>query len=174
MHLKKIYLFTYLPLNCFFQNCIMAASSKNGPLTPACVRLKKKIINIALEAGCELITALGTHQHTCGTVLCCYTFPEVQMSSFTVITFLPPLTIDYLHFSISSPAVKMAHMARYPYSTDQAEQKCPPPGFYSKKGKEVRFTEGQGVKRGRAGHRATDSSVPYLPISSTLERTTGG
>ncbi len=131
MHLKK-YIFIYLfTSKLLFQNCMMAASSKNGPLTPACVRLKKKIINIALEAGCELITALGTHQHTCSTVLCCYTFPEVQMSSFTVITFLPPLTIDYLHFSISSPAVKMAHMTHYPYSTDQAEQRCPPPGFYS-------------------------------------------
>lgn len=29
--------------------------------TPACVRLKKEIINIALEVGCELMTALGTH-----------------------------------------------------------------------------------------------------------------
>lgn len=96
----------------------MGVSSKNGALTPDYVRLKKEIINIALEAGCELITALGTHQHTHSTVLCCYTFPEVEMSSFTVITFLPPLTIDYLHFSILSPAVEMAHMARYPYSTD--------------------------------------------------------
>lgn len=78
----------------------MAASSKTGSLTSDCVRLKREIINIALEAGCELITALGTHQHTCSSVLCCYTFPEVEMSSFTVITFLPPLTIDYLHFSV--------------------------------------------------------------------------
>lgn len=91
----------------------MAASSSNGPLTPACVRLKKEIINITLEAGCELITALGTHQHTCSSVQCTYTFPQVEMSSFTVITFLPPLTIDYLHFSIWSPAVEMALVACY-------------------------------------------------------------
>lgn len=110
----KNYLFSYLPLNSFFfQNCIMAASSSNGPLTPACVRLKKEIINITLEAGCELITALGTHQHTCSSVQCTYTFPQVEMSSFTVITFLPPLTIDYLHFSIWSPAVEMALVACY-------------------------------------------------------------
>lgn len=61
---------------------MMAESSKNGPLAPVCVRLKKEIINIALEAGSETITALGTHQHTCSTVLCCYTFPQVQMSFF--------------------------------------------------------------------------------------------
>lgn len=114
------HLFTYLPLNCFFKTAWYGSELKNMPVTLACVRLKKEIINIALEAGCELITALGTHQHTCSTVLCCYTFPEVEMSSFTVITFLPPLTIDYLHFSISSRAVEMAHMALYRYSTDQA------------------------------------------------------
>lgn len=135
---------------------------KTGPFTPACVRLKKEIINIALEAGCELITALGTHQHTCSTVLCCYTFPEVQMSSFTVITFLPPLTIDYLHFSISSPPVEMAHMARY--TTDLLN-------FTVKEGGS--FTEGG---RGKGGQRAarTDFTGLHLPISNMLERTTGG
>lgn len=130
------------------------------------VRLKKVIINIALEAGCELITALGTYQHTCSTVLCCYTLPEVKMSSFTVITFLPPLTIDYLHFSISSPAVEMAHIACYPYFTVQTEQKCPPPGFYTKKGGRQRRA---GVKR-----EVRADFVPFLPISSMLERTTRG
>lgn len=40
---------------------MMAASSKNVPR----VRLQKEIINIGVEAGCETITALGTHQHTC-------------------------------------------------------------------------------------------------------------
>lgn len=122
---------------------MMAASSKNGALTPDCVRLKKEIINIALEAGCELITALGTHQHTHSTVLCCYTFPEVEMSSFTVITFLPPLTIDYLHFSILNHAVEMAHMARQPYSTDWAG--VPTSWFYTNKVGGVRLSEGQGL-----------------------------
>lgn len=108
-----IYLLIYIQI-VFVQNCMMAASSKKWPLALACVRLRKEIINIALEAGCEAITALGSHQHTCSNVLRCYTFPEVEMSSFTVITCLPPLNIDYHHFSILSPAVEMALMARYP------------------------------------------------------------
>lgn len=102
-------------------------------LTPARVRLKREIINIALEAGCEPITALGSHQHTCSTVLHCYTFPEVQMSSFTVITLLPPLTIDYLPLQHFEPSCGSSpHGSLYPYSMDQAE--CPPHGFYSKRG----------------------------------------
>lgn len=100
-----------------------------GPSLLSVSGLKKEIINIALEAGCELITAPGTHQPTRSPVLRCYTFPEVEMSSFTVITFLPPLTIDYLHFSISSPAVKMAHTARYPSSTDQGRAEVPTSWF---------------------------------------------
>lgn len=125
--------------------------------------LKKETINTAYS--CALVTALGTQQHTCSPVLCCCSLPEVQMSSFTVITFLPPLTIDYPHFSFWSPAVEMACMACFPYPrTGRAE--VPTSCFYTKKG-----------RRGfRLGHGAawTDYTVTYLPISSMPERTTEG
>lgn len=74
--LQKLCIYLLIHLQIAFQNCRMAACSQNGSLTPACVRLKKEIINIALEVGCELMTALGTRKHTCSTVLCCYTFPR--------------------------------------------------------------------------------------------------
>lgn len=74
--LQKLCIYLLIHLQIAFQNCRMAACSQNGRLTPACVRLKKEIINIALEVGCELMTALGTRKHTCSTVLCCYTFPR--------------------------------------------------------------------------------------------------
>lgn len=127
----------------FEQKCMVAGHSTHE----SCL-LKREIINIALEGGCELITAVGTHQHPRSTVLCSYTFPKVEMSSFTVITFLPPLTIDYLHFSIWSSAVEMARTPQFLYFTDQAEQKCPARGFLCRKWAEaVSFREGRGQNR---------------------------
>lgn len=154
IHLKKnfIYLFTSKLL---FQNCMMAASFKNGPLTSACVRLKKEIINIALEAGCEAITAVGTHQHTCSTVLCCYTFPEVQMSSFKCHYISAPINYWLSPLQHFEPSCGNGPHGSLPISSDQAEQKCPPPGFSTKKEGEVRFRGKEGQSRNKHWlHRA--------------------
>lgn len=53
-------------------------------------------ITMAAEAPCETVTALRAH----------ISIETVQHLSSTVITFLLPLTIDYCHFNVSSPAVK--------------------------------------------------------------------
>lgn len=53
-------------------------------------------ITMAAEAPCETVTALRVH----------ISVDTVQHLSSTVITFLLPLTIDYCHFNVSSPAVK--------------------------------------------------------------------
>lgn len=87
------------------------------------------------------------------------------MSFFTVISFLPPLTIDYLHFSISRLLWKWPTWLPTPYSTDQAEQNWPPPGFYSEGGgNEVRFT---GVKRDRE-EQAVTRLYPTCPLAVCL------
>lgn len=120
-----------------------------GPSLPP-VGVKREIINIALGAGCELITALGTHQHTRSPALCCYTFPEVEMSSFTVITFLPPLTIDYLHFSIFGPAVKKCPHDCVIILHRSGRGKCQP----------LRFREGHWERgTGQRGHRETTTTL---------------
>lgn len=135
------------------------------PLSCLCQVWKRKIINIALEAGCGPVTALGTHRRTCSTVLCCYTFPEVEMSSFTVITFLPPLTIDYFHFSVSRPS--LWKWPTWLATGSPAEQKWPPPGFYSEKGREGAW--GGGGSRGKAGtHRNKSSLYPTCPLAVCL------
>lgn len=78
-----------------------------------------------------------------------------------------PLTIDYVHFSISSPAVEMA---RSPHSTDKAEQKCPRPAGRRQWSQTHRGAEAKLAR----GETRSVYMVPYLPTSSMLEWTTKG
>lgn len=59
-------------------------------------------------------------------------------------------------------------MARYPHSTDQAEQKCPPPGFDTQEGgEEVRLRSR--AKEGQSGTQSGRTALyPTCPLAVCL------